>query len=143
MIPPRMLAAGLLPRDAPLYRDRGTRCMSPAPPAGTGEGDLPGFRVETRGDWAYLYPLCALPEICGFPPDDLAERLKRFSGEFLPAQLLLAGCLKAVERPVPAEIARWEKRLRQSAAEAMRTGRGRRAVRLRLALAEAKRGLKD
>ena len=119
-----MLAAGLLPRDAPLYRDRGNALYVTRAPGGDWRGNLPGFRVETRGDWAYLYPLCALPEICGFPPDDLAERLKRFSGESLPVQLLLAGCLKAVERPVPAEIARWEKRLRQSAAEAMRTGRG-------------------
>ena len=74
----------------------------------------------------------------------LPERLKRFSGESLSAQLLLAGCLKAVERPVPAEIARWEKRLRQSAAEAMRTGRGGEGLyACALALAEAKRGLKD
>ena len=106
MISPRMLAAGLLPRDAPLYRDRGDALYVTRAPGGDWRGKLPGFRVELRGDWAYLYPLCALPEICGFRPDDLAERLKRFSGESIPAQLLLAGCMKAAERPVPAEIAR-------------------------------------
>ena len=141
MISPRSLAAGLLPQGAPLYRDRGDALYVTRALGAAWRGELPGFWVQLRGDWAYLYPRCALAEICGFRPDDLASRLQRFSGESPQAQRMLAGCIKAMEQPLPAEIARWEKRLRQSAAEGMRTGGGAGLYACALALAEAKRSL--
>jgi len=139
----RDLVAAQLPESAFLRRDRGAGLYVTNAPVKGWSGGIDGFSVEIQGAIARISILPEMLESCDFAPDTLAGELERFRGASVEAAEIFTECIKCIEAP---EQALWEKcdrRLRQTAAAAMRSGGGEGLYYCALALAEAGRRLND
>lgn len=135
----RKLVRPYLPEDAFLRRDRGNGMYVTNAPAKGWSGTVPGFSVEVKGAVACISILPETMCSCDFEPDRLATELERFKGHSDNAAFIFMECMKCVEAPDNVEYEKCDRRVRQAAATAMRTGGGEGLYYCALALAEARR----
>lgn len=132
-----------LPAGAFLRRDRGDALyVTDAPRLGFAD-EVPGLRAEAADGLMRLYIKEEILTECDFPPDGLALSLARFPQT--PATdeslLLFTEGLKILEAPDEAGHLRYDKKVRQAAAVALRTGGGGGLYACALVLAEIERRL--
>ena len=124
---PRDMVRPALPAGAFLKRDRGEALYITDAPRKGGMADVPGFVVDAQGDLARIYideeKLDMLADQLGFVPDALARELSRFTGGSPQAARLFSDILKALDAG-DGGYAELDKRLRQQAAVALRSGGG-------------------
>lgn len=139
----RAMAAAHLPEGAFLRRDRGSALYVTNAPAKGWSGEIPGFSVEITGAIAHIAPLGETMEKCGYAPDRFADELERFRGASAEALEIFIECVKCAESPDEAQFAKCDRRVRQAAAKALRSGGGEGLYYCALALAEAGRRLSE
>ena len=139
----RAEAASALPEGAFLRRDRGAALYVTNAPAKGWHGELPGFNVVINGALAFITPDETTLQRCDYLPDRLAEELSPMRGASAEALEIFAECVKCIETPMAEAVDKCDRRLRQAAAAALRTGGGEGLYYCALALAEARRRMKD
>lgn len=115
-----------LPVRAFLRRDRGSALYVTDAPRHGFTGEIAGLRAETQGGIARLHIKEEILDACDFLPDDFARSLARFqnapaTGEALA---LFTEGMKLIEVPDEAGYLAYDKKIRQAAAVALRTGEG-------------------
>lgn len=128
-----------LPEGAFLRRDRGDALYVTNAPSKGWSGDIPGFSVELNGNIARVSILPETMTLCCFEGDRLARELVRFKGTSPEAAAIFNECMKCVEAPERILLEKCDRRLRQSAAMALRSGGYDGLYYCALALAEARR----
>lgn len=120
----RARVVGAIPKGAFLRRDRGDAMYVTNAPVFGGMGDVPGFHAETRGSLMYLYIRPETIEEFDHAPDALANELTRFRGSSPAAAVIFTEIMKNIEALDAGAYAALNKKVRQSAALAMRLGGG-------------------
>ena len=127
----REAARAALPEGAFLRRDRGEALFATDAPRLSPDADWPGalaragFACELQGGLAFITPgpkwLAALERAWPAPPDDLCRSLARFAGLEPDGESLRLFALGARRLDGDPEVGgRFERRLRQRAAECLR-----------------------
>jgi hypothetical protein len=133
--------AAELPAGAFLRRDRGDALYITDAPRLGWAGVIPGFDVAVRGGIARIIPRAELMGECDFEPDALARELERFRDLPPDCVKLFSLGIKVLESPGEVRIAEYDRRIRQAAAVALRSGGSGGLYACALVLAEAKRRL--
>lgn len=120
----RALAAAALPPGSSLKRDRGSALFVTDAPRKGWQGAVPGFRIEISGSIARLYPLPETALACPGEPDVLAKELAAMNEAPASNMELFIECCKCADAPEIQNYIKCDRKLRQSAARAMRTGSG-------------------
>ena len=115
-----------LPARAFLRRDRGDALYITDAPRHGFAGEIAGLRAETEGGIARLYLKEEILNACDLPADEFALSLSRFqnapaTGEALA---LFTEGMKLLEVPNEVGYRAYDKKIRQAAAVALRTGEG-------------------
>ena len=139
----REYVRGALPEGASLRRDRGDALYITDAPRLGWTGSLSGFSVEICGPLARISPLAETMARCDYAPDRLARELSGMKGASAEALMLFIECIKCAEAPDRGTYERCDRKLRQTAAKALRTGGGEGLYYCALALAEAARRLAE
>ncbi len=122
----RARVRAVIPESAFLRRDRGNALYVTDAPRYGFAGAVPGFRTEAGKGLLRLYIKEEILRACAFSPDDVADTLARFEdlSATEEALFLFTEGLKLLEAPDAAGYLAYDKKVRQAAAVALRTGRG-------------------
>ena len=137
------MVAAQLPEGPYLRRERGTALYVTNAPAKGWAGEIEGFSVDVQGAIARLSVIPDILEKCDYAPDRLACELESFRGTSAEAAEIFSECMKCIEAPERALWDKCDRRIRQAAAVALRSGGGNGLYYCALALAEAGRRLND
>lgn len=137
----RARARAALPARAFLRRDRGEALFVTDAPRHGWTGEVPGFCMTESGGLARLYIKEETMRECAFSSDKMAQSLVRFQDAPADREViaLFAEGIKILEAPSEKGYLLYDKKVRQAAAVALRTGNGGGLYACALVLAEIKR----